>query len=195
MNIFKKKKKTEDENRIRIQKLVTETLDCDTPNGWTKKTFAVGGLTEVGFSKLYPELLLIISSQGRGLFDCSKLELIERDKDSSYDWFNTYELYSMGIGKTKSEKIKVGGLSGGGLSYQNKYGESIEYLATEWPIIDLIFEPKNKYIYQNCDSVNCYRIFHDYELRAYGFSYDGEYFVVASSSYVNIYRREKITIN
>lgn len=51
MNIFNKKKDVEKENRLRLQKLVDLTKKTDTPIGWIKRTFAVGGLSEVGFSK------------------------------------------------------------------------------------------------------------------------------------------------
>lgn len=41
-----------------------------TPEGWELVTItAVGGLTDIGFSKK-GDYLLILSSAGRGLFDC-----------------------------------------------------------------------------------------------------------------------------
>lgn len=166
------------------------TKISETPTGWIKETFAVGGLSEVGFSKKYPELLLVVSSQGRGIIDCSKLELIERDYNDNFDWINTFELWAMGIGKIADEKIMVAGLHGGGLPNSNEFGDGIQYMATKWPIIDLIFEPNFKSIYKEGDEKNCSRIFHDYELRAYGFSYDGQYFITATSSEVNVYRKE-----
>jgi hypothetical protein len=36
-----------------------------------KEPFVLGGLSEVGFSKNHPELLLVVSSQGKGIIDCS----------------------------------------------------------------------------------------------------------------------------
>ncbi len=184
-------KNHENENKIRLQKLVNKAKISEIPIGWRKETFAIGGLSEVGFSKKHPELLLVISSQGRGIIDCSKLELTDRDNNTNYDWFNSYELWSIGIGKLSNEKISVGGLCGGGLPRLNQFGDGIQYMATEWPIIDLIFQPNFKSIYKEGDGKDCFRIFHDYELRTYGFSYNGEYFVTATSSVVNVYSKEK----
>ncbi|WP_284651422.1 hypothetical protein [Flavobacterium terrisoli] len=189
MNLFSKKSNLDDENRLRLQKLVDQAKEMDIPTGWKKETFAVGGLSNVGFSKKFPEMLLVISSQGRGVIDCSKFELIERDYDDSWEWMDTYELWSMGIGKLFDEKILVGGIHGGGLPFLNKYGDSLQFMATQWPIIDLIFEPNFKSIYQEDEAKDCFKIFSDYELKAYGFSYDGNYFITATGSEVNVYRK------
>lgn len=189
MNFFNKNK--EDENKKRLQNLVNQTKVVDEPNGWKKSTFAIGGLTEIGFSKHNPNLLLVISSQGRGLIDCQNSELIERDNDTDFEWINSYEMTSQGIGILSNEIILVSGLHGGGLPLLNKNGDELLYMATEWPIIDIIFEPNFKSIYKENEAKECFRIFHDYELRAYGFSYDGETFVIATSSEISIYRNKK----
>lgn len=191
MSIFNKRKNPDKANRLRLQKLVNLTTIAGTPNGWVKKTFEIGGLSEVGFSKRDPKLLLVVSSQGRGVIDCSNLELIDRDNNTDFDWINSQELWAMGIGKLSDEKIMVGGLHGGGLPHSNEFGDHIQFMATKWPIIDLIFEPTFKSIYKEGDEKHCFRIFHDYELRAYGFSYDGQYFLTATSSEINVYRKEK----
>lgn len=189
MNLFGKKSNPDDENRLRLQKLVDQTKNIETPTGWKKETFAIGGLSNVGFSKKIPEMLLVVSSQGRGIIDCSKFELIERDYDDSWEWSDIYELWTMGIGKLSDEKILVSGIHGGGLPFLNKYGDSIQFMATQWPIIDLIFEPHCKSLYKENESKDCFRIFHDYELKTYGFSYNGDYFITATSSEVNVYKK------
>ena len=180
----------EDENRLRLFKLINQAVPGDPPIGWEKITFAIGGLTEVGFSKRYPELLLVISSQGRGVIDCSKFELVERDRNTNCEWINPYELWAMGIGLLSDEKIMVSGLHGGGLPLSNKNGDCIQNTSLNWPMNDLIFEPQFKSIYKDSDGKDCFKIFQDYELRAYGFSYDGQYFIVATSSEVNVYRKK-----
>jgi len=190
MNLFKKNKSIEEENRLRLQKLVDATIVSEVPDGWIKETFAVGGLTEIGFSKNHSELLLIVSSQGRGVIDCSKLELINRDYNTDHDWMNPHELWSFGIGKLSNEKIVVAGLDGGGLPLSNKDGDGIVFMATKWPIVDLIFQPNFKSIYTQGEASKCFRLFHDYELRAFGFSYNGKYFTIATSSEVHVYRKE-----
>jgi len=189
MNLFSKKSNPDDENKFRLQNLVDQTKKDETPTGWKKETFSIGGLSNVGFSKEFPEMLLVVSSEGRGVIDCSKFELIERDYDDSWEWMDMYELWSMGIGALSNEEIVVGGIHGGSLPFLNKYGDSIQFMATQWPIVDLIFEPKNKSLYKEKEVKDCFRIFHDYELKAYGFSYNGDYFITATSSEVNIYRK------
>lgn len=189
MNFFKKNQ--EDENKKRLKNLVRQTKEVDEPNSWRKTGFAIGGLSEIGFSKQNPNLLLVVSSQGRGVIDCQKRELIERDYDTNWDWINPYELTAQGIGVLSDEKIMVSGLHGGGLPLMNVNGDQLLYMATEWPIIDIIFEPNFKSIYKENEAKECFRIFHDYELRSYGFSYDGNTFVIATSNEINIYRKEK----
>jgi len=189
MKLFAGNKEKENQNRLRG--LITKSKKTDCPNGWIKETFVIGGLSEIGFSKENTELLLVVSSQGRGLIDCSKLKLIDRDNDTSYDWNNSQELWAKGIGKLKDEKIYVAGLDGGGLALGNVNGDHLQYMAPDWPIIDIIFEPKYKSIYKEGESKNCYWIFHDYELRAYGFSYCGQYFAIANSSELRIYKKIK----
>jgi len=190
MSIFNKKKNIETENRLRLKKIVELTTVSDSPIGWKKKTFAIGGLSEVGFSKNYPELILVISNQGRGVIDCSKFTLTDKDNNTDIDWINSHELLATGIGKLADESILVSGLHGGGLPNSNKDGDRIQYMATEWPIIDLIFEPNFKSIYKEGDQKYCFKIFHDYELRTYGFSYNGQYFIIATSSELNVYQKE-----
>lgn len=134
---------------------------------------------------------MIISSQGRGLIDCVNFELIARDYDTNWDWINSYEMTAKGIGEISDEILPVSGLHGGGLPLMNKNGDSLSFMATEWPIIDIIFEPNFKSIYQNDEAKECFLLFHDFEIRAYGFSYDGKTFVIATSSEINIYRKIK----
>lgn len=191
------KKNLENENKRRLQNRVDQTIKADVPQGWRKTVFGIGGLSEIGFSKQYPNLLLVISSQGRGIIDCENLKLIERDYNTDWDWIDSFELTAQGIGFLSNERIFVSGLHGGGLPLMNKEGDSLKLMATEWPIIDIIFEPHFKSIYKENQAQECFKIFHDYELRAYGFSYDGETFVIATSSEITIYRKEKTatTIN
>ncbi|HPE54825.1 MAG TPA: hypothetical protein PK904_00385 [Bacteroidales bacterium] len=190
MGIFSKNKGSKEKNKLRLQNIVDLTIKSAIPSGWKMKTFAIGGLTEVGFSKKNPRLLLIISSQGRGVIDCSKLELTARDHDTTYDWINSYELWSFGIGELSDEKVLVGGLHGGGLPHTCIFGDSLIYMATDWPTIDIIFEPNLKSVFKEEDAQDCYRVFHNSGLRAFGFSYNGQYFIIATSSEVMVYSKE-----
>lgn len=79
------KKDIGQENRKRLRKVLDALKSKNCPDGWQFKHFSVGGLTEVGFSETNPNLLLVISGNGRGLFDCSKLEKIERDYNNDFE--------------------------------------------------------------------------------------------------------------
>ena len=58
------------------------------PLGWELVTMVVvGELTEVGFSKK-ENCLLMISSSGRGLFDCLTGQRIGRDVEADGEWLN-----------------------------------------------------------------------------------------------------------
>src|SRR5688572_19430448 len=103
MNFFKSNE--EDENKKRLRNLVSQTINADTPQGWRKTVFAIGGLSEIGFSKQHPNILLVISSQGRGIIDCESSELLERDYDTNWDWIDSYELTAQGIGILSNERI------------------------------------------------------------------------------------------
>lgn len=154
------------------------------------ETFAVGGLTEVGFSINNPELLLVISSQGRGVINCSEFKLTDRDYDTYADWIDYIELIADGIGKLNNERIRISGLHGGGLPLMNEFGDSLQMVTPEWPIFSIIFEPRGKSVFSEKNAEDCFQIFRDYELRSYGFSPNGKFFSIATNSEVNIYRKK-----
>ena len=72
----------ETEHRARLLALL-EKIPCGVPAGWEKETFAVGGLTYLGFSNLQTEKLVVISSQRQSVIDCRTWEKI--DCEGSYD--------------------------------------------------------------------------------------------------------------
>ena len=63
----------ETEHRARLLALL-EKIPCGVPAGWEKETFAVGGLTYLGFSNLQTEKLVVISSQRQSVIDCRTWE-------------------------------------------------------------------------------------------------------------------------
>ena len=120
--MFKKK----DPNLERLKDLLSRIEEAESPPGWKKVASpSVGGLTDLGFSMQGP-YLLVISSQGRELFDCNTGESIARDKEEYGDWFDDRKLTCKGIGQIESELIHTCGIHGGGLPYLGNSGESIE---------------------------------------------------------------------
>ncbi len=187
MNLFKKD--IELENRKRLRTIFDKIKIQNCPVGWKYEHFAVGGLTEIGFSESKPNLLLVISSSGRGLFDCSSLKKIERDYNEDFE-IDYSSLICSGIGELKNEQIKICGLHGGGLPLGNSKGDFLEIMALDWPNVDVIFQPNWTSIYTEEDLNQCTRIFRAGVLRAYGFSQSGKYFVIATSSDLLIFKNE-----
>ena len=58
---------------------------------------AVGGLTEAGFD-VGSGLLLVVSHQGRGVYDPRTGRRLARDSDETFNWFNERTLVVEGVG-------------------------------------------------------------------------------------------------
>jgi hypothetical protein len=98
----------------------------------------VGGLTEVGFGD-DSDLLLIVSSQGRGVVDCRTGERVARDRaDPDDSWYDERRLLAEGIGPLEGKTIRLAGLHGGGLLNCGQQGWSVEALALDWPDVSLL---------------------------------------------------------
>lgn len=187
MSLFHKD--PEAEHRKRLRNILNKTIHQNCPAGWELQQFALGGLTEVGFSQQNPDLLLVLSGNGRGLFDCSTLEKIHRDgeEDFEVDYFN---LTCPGIGALEQEQIRIAGLHGGGLPLGNSHGDTLTLMALDWPWMDVIFQPHWTSVYQEKDTEKCYQIYSSDSVKVYGFSPDGKTFVIGTSSDLLIYRKK-----
>ncbi len=186
MNFFKKD--LEEENRKRLRKILVKAKNQSCPDNWEFEQFTVGGLTEVGFSKKNENLLLVISSNGRGLIDCSKFKKIERDYNDDFE-IDYSDLTCLGIGGLKDENIRIAGLHGGGLPIGNSDGDSLEIMALDWPKVDIVFQPNWASIYLERDSEKCFRIYSPDTLKVYGFSQTGNYFVIGTSNNLLIFKK------
>jgi len=112
------------DNRNLVIETIKRVSDAS-PLGWDNvTTLAVGGLTEVGFSKS-TNLLLIISSAGRSVVDCHSGEKVSRDYECDGSWYDPVNMQCRGIGSISDELIAISGLCGGGLPRINRFGESI----------------------------------------------------------------------
>ncbi|WP_343689955.1 hypothetical protein [Chitinophaga sp.] len=157
-----------------------------------KNTYAIGGLENVGYAD-NSDNLIVLSSQGRGVFSCVTGEKIDRD---SLDWWSQFDESTSairGFGLLAGAIIKTSGLYG-------KY-----FLPTEtndgWTLIkrenevdDPPFEkyrvtkifltsPNNEKIIFISKDGPC-------ELRSFGFSPTGNSFVVALSCELAIWSRD-----
>lgn len=161
------------------------------PAPWRKSTdAAVGGLTDVGF-EASSDFLLVVSGQGRGVFDCTIGRRVARDDGEDYV-FDTSNLVAEGIGPLKGKYIRMSGLHGGGLVRGTADGWSIFSDPTKWPetdlflgadFQDLLYKPPGTSDKKTKLAVNTS------ELRAFRFSPTGRSFVIATSSDVCIFSR------
>lgn len=160
------------------------------PPPWRKvKSFAIGGLTEVGYAP-DSDLLLVISHQGRGVFDCGGGERVARDYSESPDVINEIKLVALGIGPLEGQWIRVGGLHGGGLPNSTEDGWSLEALPLPWPHHHIFLTAPRKSVYEGAEYAVKVETDEACELRAYGFSETGRSFVVALSCEITIFARD-----
>jgi len=159
------------------------------PQPWQKvKVFAVGGLRSIGFDR-ESELLLIVSSTGRGVVDCLSGQRVARD-DSEYYEDERY-LEAVGIGPLRGKILRVSGLHGGGLPTTTDDGWSVELITLDWPAYEILLLEPFASLYDSLRGKpsRFHKIGHELELRACGFSYSGHSFVVATPSDITIYGR------
>lgn len=150
------------------------------PHPWRPlPTYAVGGLAYVGFDHA-GRYLLVVSSSGRGLFDCVTGEKVARQHDDYGPWLDEDHLECTGIGPIAGETVRLAGLGGGGLRRGGAEGWSIETLAVDWPDNLVVLLPPFRSLYQPDAPFTV--IASECELRAAGFSAPGRTLVVATSS-------------
>ncbi|MGV3611479.1 MAG: hypothetical protein ACO1N0_11045 [Fluviicola sp.] len=156
-----------------------------------KKHFGIGGLREIGF---YAETnyLLVLSSQGRGLFDCLTGEKIARDPYDYYseEWNPDTGLVK-GIGFLSDKEMECGGFE-----YRDVLVKEIgNSLKTE--VVKEIREIWNKevkeievlYLVDNGTKTEIYAFPYGID-RAYGFSKNGTCFVLGTSGDLFIWIKE-----
>ena len=166
-------------------------LEVESPIDPWKKTacVTVGGLISVGFDR-HSDNLLIVSHQGRGVVDCCTGEKTARDCEHYYE--DKEYLEAEGIGDLKGKTIRMAGLYGGGLPISTVDGWQLESVTLNFPEATiLLVEPDSELYGSVCDRPdNFIKVEQDACIRAYGFSYTGKSFIIATTSDVTIYARE-----
>ena len=163
------------------QRMDTAQL-TEEPSPWRRINHAVGGLTDVGFAD-DSDLLIVLSGQGRAVFDCTSGERVERDYDTDFpqDYHN---LTASGFGVLDGQTIRTAGLAGGGLSSGTADGWCVHRLSFHWPEELLILTPPGNWIYDSIPSMGSdfYRLGALAEVRAFGFSPTGRSLIIATGS-------------
>jgi hypothetical protein len=148
---------------------------CEVPLPWrSHPVYAVGGLFGVGYAA-GSDLLLVLSSQGRGVFNCLTGEKLARDYQEAHDFFDPVRLTAAGFGPLAGQSVRVAGLFGGGLPLTTLDGWCLEAQARAWPTHSvLLTAPGAREPLCIGEDGAC-------ELRACGFSESGRSFVIATS--------------
>ncbi len=153
-----------------------ETLampEVDPPAPW-RRVFSggIGGLFAVGFAP-GTALLLILSSQGRGVIDGLTGERLARDADDLDAGYDPIRLVGVGIGPIAGVHVPIVGDHGGGLPSYTRDGWSVDARCLQWPkqLILLTHRPG--------DGERHARIGEASAIRALGFSTCGRCLVVA----------------
>jgi hypothetical protein len=179
-----------EENRKRLIRLLADVKFDRSPKGRSHVTsIAVGGLLNVGYSKVQTNLLLVVSSSGRGLIDSANGEKIERDY-KEYEGLDDWDLSCKGIGILKKEAIPISGPNGGGLPQSNSAGETLAVVSPNWPEQDLILCKEHKCALIEGHQDYCSVIYSEH-IRGFGFSWCGNYIVAACGSDLDLWQRIK----
>jgi hypothetical protein len=150
---------------------------------------AVGGLEAIGFAPS-SDLLLVVSSQGRGVFDCLSRQRVGRDRESD-GITDVTSLEAQGIGPLSGQRIRLSGLHGGGLPRVSTDGWSVERFALDWPKETCLLVPPGSWAFGDAfgKPAELTKVYVDSEIRAWGFSPTGKSLVLATSSDVTIFAR------
>ena len=154
------------------------------PAPWKhNSTYAVGGLFQVGYAE-GSDLLLGLSNQGRGIFDCTTGARIARDYEDAEELFDPIRLVTPGFGPLAGQNIRMAGSYGGGLPHTTADGWYLDEKAPAWPTRSIYLTPPTARAESVVigDDGAC-------ELRAFGFSQTGRSLVIAISCSLIIFTR------
>ncbi|MBI3270037.1 MAG: hypothetical protein HYZ53_13505 [Planctomycetes bacterium] len=175
-----------------LRRRLVEMKPTCPPSPWMhRRTIFTGGLTEVGFGP-GTDLLLVVSHDGRGVFDCATGERVARhDAARSESWFDPILMTARGIGPLEGIAVPVAGLSGGGLPVQTLDQWSIKVAWPAWPQVSIFLQPPGSCVYDVARCRGTVRLKFDevVEYLACGFSPTGKTLVIATSADVELFRR------
>lgn len=178
-----------EKHRNKITNILEKIPSVKSPAGWTYKgSFNVGGLEYFGFDES-SDLCLVVSSNGRGIIDLAKTEKIARDYSEDFHLDETL-LICEGFDVLKDKTIKLAGKYGGSLlPIGSKYGDRLRRVSPLFPCEDIIYQPAFEDCFVEGHNENCVHIYRGF-LYGYGFSYSGNYFVIADDSGILFWERD-----
>ncbi len=155
----------------------------------------IGGLLGVGFATNPTnghDLIMVVSSQGHGLFDALSGKKIARDRNPDPDLETPTgpDLSCPGIGPLTGSQVRIAGLFGGGLHSTTDDGWTLDVVAPDWPHHRVLLSEDGG-LCRGPAGEHWWNIFHaNYsELRTAGFSPSGRTLVIATSSVITLFIR------
>lgn len=146
----------------------------------------VGGLRAVGFAR-GTEYLLVLSSRGRGVFDCSSGERVGRDERPVS--CSSHGARVPGIQPITDVEVEMMGIDGGRpLPRRNREGWQLGVLSPDWQAVVWMCPPGTP-IDEPSDGASVLTCGFE-ELRAAGFSDSGRSLVFAEQHSLHIFTRE-----
>lgn len=147
--------------------------------GWEVVTsFSVGGFEWLSFSRKNPPKLLIISAQKTTLVDCDAGEI----EDCVAEW-DEYALLAY-CDKLPDEELEIAGQYGGRLNNTSGQSESVNVEISSNNMVRVLF----------ISGGGQTLIFEKYGFYTCGFSYNGNYFVLADDGGITILRRTQAKV-
>ena len=177
------------EHRDKIHNILAKIPTAKEPVGWKYKgSFSVGGFEYLGFNET-SDLLFVISSSGRIVIDLSNLEMIVRNSPEQFiidETFLTCEDFDV----LKDKVIRLAGRQGSILPTSNKIGERLVRVSPLYPCEDIIFcPPFEDCLVENFNN-NCIRVYRGF-LYCFGFSFSGNYFVIADDEGIQVWEKQQ----
>ncbi|MEU9991069.1 hypothetical protein AB0E10_30585 [Streptomyces sp. NPDC048045] len=157
----------------------------------------IGGLQGIGFA-VAPDtghdLVMVVSSQGHGLFDAVTGERMARDRDPDADDCTpdgVRDLSCPGLGPIAGTPVSIAGLFGGGLHTTSGDGWSLDVVSPEWPHHRVLLSRGGGMPHRGPHGERWWHIFDSNysELRTAGFSPSGRTLAVATSSDITLWTR------
>jgi hypothetical protein len=188
---------TEHQRKLRERYLAAAVMPA--PEPWQPvldRRTPIGGLLGVGFA-VHPDsghdLVMVVSSQGHGIFDAVTGETIARDPDPDPETSTPDahpELACPGLGPLTGVSVRIAGLFGGGLDSTTPDGWTLDVVSPEWPN-DRVILSADGGAHSGPAGGTWWHVFHsDYSaLRAAGFSPSGLTLAVATSSDLTLWTR------
>jgi hypothetical protein len=137
----------------------------------------VGGLTCVGFAAVPDgEFLLVVSHDGRGVFDLAGRRIARDPTPIDDEWHDDVGHTAVGIGPLEGVRVPIAGLWGGSLPTRTEDGWEIDRRGS---LVYLRHGDRQHLVYE--DTVS--------ELRAAGFSPGGTALVTATVADITLFTR------